>query len=295
MLLTDKNSQYLKLAIKSRTVFVTFICSLIVQLRRLMVKEVSTADGVSIQAQNIANSILNLLQVKVKKTLNIYELYEDGTQGECKNLYVIPEEESRDRSSSISSSSRRSRSSSSSSSSSSDKSFDDPNVTILLKVVRADMKPQGYQITTYMDRSTTKLHMILADLAEDWMVRADVVPKIRWGEKCRGYNTTITAETGLVGQNPAARLKVDVMKFHPTYMQYRFGKMSNIPHRMNTRKFAAKHENSTNQISFTVVATSEKTINVIVKENVIKTTDVPIKPLQMTVNICFYVITLICG
>uniref|UniRef100_A0A673A5J4 Vitellogenin domain-containing protein n=1 Tax=Sphaeramia orbicularis TaxID=375764 RepID=A0A673A5J4_9TELE len=59
------------------------------------VKEVSTADGVSIQAQNIANSILNLLQVKVKKTLNIYELYEDGTQGECKNLYVIPEEESR--------------------------------------------------------------------------------------------------------------------------------------------------------------------------------------------------------
>uniref|UniRef100_A0A673A424 Vitellinogen beta-sheet shell domain-containing protein n=1 Tax=Sphaeramia orbicularis TaxID=375764 RepID=A0A673A424_9TELE len=274
MLLTDKNSQYLKLAIK----------------------KVSTADGVSIQAQNIANSILNLLQVKVKKTLNIYELYEDGTQGECKNLYVIPEEESRD-----------------------DKSFDDPNVTILLKVVRADMKPQGYQITTYMDRSTTKLHMILADLAEDWMVRADVVPKIRWGEKCRGYNTTITAETGLVGQNPAARLKVDVMKFHPTYMQYRFGKMSNIPHRMNTRKFAAKHENSTNQISFTVVATSEKTINVIVKENVIKShftflkilkshllniffhnlvhysTDVPIKPLQMTVNICFYVITLICG
>lgn len=32
--------------------------------------------------------------------------------------------------------------------------------------------------------------------------------KLAWGAECKQYNTMITAETGLLGQSPAARLRV---------------------------------------------------------------------------------------
>lgn len=118
-----------------------------------------------------------------------------------------------------------------------------PAVVILIRAVRADNKVQGYQIAAYLDKATARLQLITASLAEEdhWRICADgtllsnhkmmvkisndkltgisVVleiqmiyifskAKIAWGIECKQYDTVITAETGLVGQEPAVRLKL---------------------------------------------------------------------------------------
>ncbi|KAM7387896.1 hypothetical protein PAMP_024107 [Pampus punctatissimus] len=151
-----------------------------------------------------------------------------------------------------------------------------PAVTILIRAVRADHKVQGYQIAAYFDKATARLQVIFANLAEDdhWRICADgmmlsnhkLMAKVAWGIECKQYETEITAETGLVGQEPAFRLKLTWDKL-PNRMK-RYAKMlseyiSRIA--LENRVNLAKVTNVRNQIKLTVAVASEKTLNIVLK------------------------------
>ncbi|XP_064859254.1 vitellogenin-like isoform X3 [Oncorhynchus nerka] len=157
-----------------------------------------------------------------------------------------------------------------------------PKVIILFRLVRADNKIEGYQVTAYLNKATSRLQIIMAALDENdnWKLCADgvllskhkVTAKIAWGAECKDYNTFITAETGLVGPSPAVRLRLSwdklpkvpkavwryvriVSEFIPGYIPYYLADLVPIQ----------KEKNSEKQIQFTVVATSERTLDVILK------------------------------
>ena len=48
-------------------------------------------------------------------------------------------------------------------------------MTILIRAVRVDQKAQGYQIAAYLDRATSRLQIIYANLDENnhWRICAD--------------------------------------------------------------------------------------------------------------------------
>uniref|UniRef100_A0A8C6Q637 Phosvitin n=1 Tax=Nothobranchius furzeri TaxID=105023 RepID=A0A8C6Q637_NOTFU len=93
-----------------------------------------------------------------------------------------------------------------------------PKVTVLIRAIRADHKNQGYQIAAYYDQETARVQVIIANLTENdnWRICADgvmlsrhkLMARVAWGIECKQYNTTFTAETGRVGKEPAARVKM---------------------------------------------------------------------------------------
>ncbi|XP_049582272.1 vitellogenin-1-like, partial [Syngnathus scovelli] len=54
-------------------------------------------EGVPVMVLNIYRGILNVLQLNVKKTTNVYEMQEAGAQGVCKTFYAINEDEKAER------------------------------------------------------------------------------------------------------------------------------------------------------------------------------------------------------
>uniref|UniRef100_A0A672JNY0 Uncharacterized protein n=1 Tax=Salarias fasciatus TaxID=181472 RepID=A0A672JNY0_SALFA len=125
-----------------------------------------------------------------------------------------------------------------------------PIVTVLIRGVTAEA--QGYQIAAYVDKVTSRLQVIVANLARDnnWRLCADgvvlsnhkLMGKVGWGSECKQYKAEITAETGVVDQKPAARLKMSWEK---------------LPSRIIARTKYLR-----NQIKLTVAAASEKSVNV---------------------------------
>uniref|UniRef100_A0A673XQT0 Vitellinogen beta-sheet shell domain-containing protein n=1 Tax=Salmo trutta TaxID=8032 RepID=A0A673XQT0_SALTR len=226
-----------------------------VQLPQLSTCKVFAPTGVSETVLNIHRGILNILQLNIKNTQNVYEMQEAGAQGVCKTHLVISEDaktghvhltKTKDlnhcqekiikETSSIKSAS----------------SFEAiykqakylgnavaPAVTIIIRAVRADNEVQGYQIAAYLDKANSRLQIILANLAlkDNWRICADgvllsnhkVKAKFAWGVECKEFETEITAETGLVGPDPAFRVKLTWDKL-PSGLKRYAKKYSSSPH-----------------------------------------------------------------
>uniref|UniRef100_A0A3Q1GRI3 Vitellogenin-2-like n=1 Tax=Acanthochromis polyacanthus TaxID=80966 RepID=A0A3Q1GRI3_9TELE len=147
-----------------------------------------------------------------------------------------------------------------------------PSVTILLRAVRSGHKDQGYQVTAYLDKATSRLQVILANLAEGdkWRVCTDamklsdhkLMAATTWGIKCKQYMTQVTAESGLVDQMPAVRLKLAwerIPRRIQRYAEKLYKYMSRIP--LETQVSKAKIRKA-RQVSLTVAADSEKSLYV---------------------------------
>ncbi|KAM7387895.1 hypothetical protein PAMP_024106 [Pampus punctatissimus] len=150
-----------------------------------------------------------------------------------------------------------------------------PTFAIIFRAVRADHKVQGYELSAFLDKPTARLQIILAALAADnnWKLCADgvllskhkVTAKIAWGVECKEYDTMITAETGLLGPNPAARLRMAWNELPSALKHYAKRAIDYIPASMLAGLIKERDENSAKQLSFTVVATSDKTLDLIWK------------------------------
>ncbi|XP_049442915.1 vitellogenin-2-like isoform X2 [Epinephelus fuscoguttatus] len=151
-----------------------------------------------------------------------------------------------------------------------------PAVTILIRAVRADHKIQGYQIAAYFDKATARLQLIFANLAENdhWRICADgvmlsrhkLMAKIAWGIECKQYETEITAETGAVGKEPAARMKITWEKLPPSMKRYA-KEISELISRL-AKEYEinlAKVKNVRNQIKLSVAVATETSLNVVLK------------------------------
>uniref|UniRef100_A0AAQ5XSB5 Phosvitin n=1 Tax=Amphiprion ocellaris TaxID=80972 RepID=A0AAQ5XSB5_AMPOC len=147
-----------------------------------------------------------------------------------------------------------------------------PSVTILLRAVRVDHKPQGYQVTAYLDKATSRLQIILANLVEGdkWRICTDamklsshkLMAATTWGIKCKQYATQVTAESGLVDQMPAIRFKLAwdrIPRRIQHYAQKVYKYISRIPLETQVSKAKVQKER---QISLTVAADSEKSLYV---------------------------------
>ncbi|XP_060934605.1 vitellogenin-2-like [Limanda limanda] len=151
-----------------------------------------------------------------------------------------------------------------------------PAVIVLIRAVRVDHKVQGYQIAAYFDKATARLQVIVANLAENdhYRICADgvllsnhkLMAKVAWGLECKQYETEITAETGLVGKQPAFRLKLTWDKL-PKNMQRYAKDLSEYITRIAREAgiSLAKVKNVPSQLKLTVAVVSESSLNIILK------------------------------
>ncbi|XP_060889620.1 vitellogenin-1-like [Labrus mixtus] len=150
-----------------------------------------------------------------------------------------------------------------------------PIFAIIVRAIKTDKRVLGAELAVYLDKPTSRVQIILANLATDsnWKLCADgvllsihkVSAKVGWGAGCKQYDASITAEVGLVGPRPASRLRVTWNELPSALKRYAEKVYDNIPDYMPAGVIKEKDENSAKQISFIVVATSEKTLDLILK------------------------------
>ncbi|KAM6921977.1 vitellogenin-1-like [Xenentodon cancila] len=141
----------------------------------------------------------------------------------------------------------------------------------IFRAVRADKRMQGYQLSAYLDKTSARLQIVLAPLSPEynWKICVDgvvlskhkITTKLSWGENCTEYSTMISGETGLVDSSPAARLRMSWEKLPSSLKRYGQMVYEYIPSKLLADLIKAKSENSTRQLSFTVIAASEKALN----------------------------------
>ncbi|XP_061594359.1 vitellogenin-1-like [Cololabis saira] len=142
-------------------------------------------------------------------------------------------------------------------------------VVAIFQAVRADKKLQGYQLSAYLDKPSARLQIVFAPLSTEynWKICVDgvvlskhkVTAKISWGANCKEYSTMISGETGLVESSPAARLRMSWERLPSSLRRYGEMVYKYVPAKMLADLIKGK--NSTRQLSFTVIAASEKALN----------------------------------
>uniref|UniRef100_A0A3Q3K689 Vitellogenin domain-containing protein n=1 Tax=Monopterus albus TaxID=43700 RepID=A0A3Q3K689_MONAL len=245
-----------------------------------VVGKVFAPAGISTTVLNIFRGILNVFQLNIKKTQNVYELQEPGLQGVCKTHYVIGEDAKAERIFLTKTKDMNHYPGKDSSASSFQAKYLSstvhPVATIIIRAVRADHKVQGYQIAAYIDKTTSRLQVIAASLAEDnhWRICADgvmlsphkLMAKFAWGLQCKQYSTEIAAETGLVGKEPAARLKLAWDKLPRKMISYakKWYKYVSFLARQSGMALA-KAKNVHKEIRMILAVAAETRLNVVLK------------------------------
>nr|AWI62945.1 VtgAa [Scophthalmus maximus] len=150
-----------------------------------------------------------------------------------------------------------------------------PAFALIVRAIRADKKMMGYELAVYLDKPTARIQIILSALAADnnWKLCADgvllskfkVKAKLAWGAECKQYDIMITAESGLLGPSPAARIRVAWNKLPTALIRYAEKVYKYIPDSTLAKYIKGKEVKTANQLSVTVVATSGRTLDLIWK------------------------------
>ncbi|KAM9385805.1 vitellogenin-2-like [Pholidichthys leucotaenia] len=151
-----------------------------------------------------------------------------------------------------------------------------PALSIAVRAVRVDLKKQGYQLAAYLDKDASRLQVIFARVAEKdkFKLCADavklsshkLVTKMAWGTNCKQYAVMGIAETGMMGEEPAVRLKLswDIV---PKQMRRYAKKVYQYVYYMAPEYGAriVKVRNPRNQAKLTISAASETSLNVVLQ------------------------------
>uniref|UniRef100_A0A673C8G6 Uncharacterized protein n=1 Tax=Sphaeramia orbicularis TaxID=375764 RepID=A0A673C8G6_9TELE len=106
-----------------------------------------------------------------------------------------------------------------------------PFAVVLITARKSDNLVRGYQIAGYMDKPNARVQVIALPLAENdpykfivdgvMLSEHKMMAKLNWGKNGKQYDTNITAETGLMHDQPAFRLKM-AWKRLPCTMKHKF-------------------------------------------------------------------------
>ncbi|XP_034035049.1 vitellogenin-1-like [Thalassophryne amazonica] len=152
-----------------------------------------------------------------------------------------------------------------------DLDYSDAFLAIIFRTVRANQKMQGYQIGAFKDRPTSRLQLKFESLAEEnnWKICADgemlsnhkIATRISWGPECNKYSTIISAETGLVESNPAARFNMSWNNLPSAFRHYAKKVCSYISEYLVDDLSQGNFKSALKQTSLTVIAATERTLD----------------------------------
>ncbi|XP_038649651.1 vitellogenin-like isoform X1 [Scyliorhinus canicula] len=174
-------------------------------------------------------------------------------------------------------------SSSSSSSSSSQQSLSladsvPPLFSLLTRAIMADNKEKGYQTKAYMDNSKEQraVQLFVDELQEEGSWRACIgaemptvhraVALLKWGKNCQDYKIGAKATTGHFQHHPAVLVKAQWDKIPQTLKEMAAIVADQLAGIAFMLGFSERHQKSAaHQISVITAATSQRTLDVVVK------------------------------
>ncbi|XP_072366475.1 vitellogenin 3, phosvitinless isoform X2 [Scyliorhinus torazame] len=233
-----------------------------------------------------------LALLKLKKLFSGNARHQEGANANIFQLRFKPSESSLsenkgrlsyESSSEPSSRSRMSFSSSSSSSSSSQQSLSladsvPPLFSLLTRAITVDNKEKGYQTKAYIDNSMEQraVQLFVEELQEGGSWRACIgaempnvhraVALLKWGKNCQDYKIGAKATTGHFQHHPAVLVKAQWDKIPQTLKETAAIVADQLAGIAFMLGFSERHQKSAaHQISVIAAATSQRTLDVVVK------------------------------
>nr|ABP04034.2 vitellogenin [Labeo catla] len=151
-----------------------------------------------------------------------------------------------------------------------------PVFAVIARAVRVDHKLLGYQVAAYFDKPTARVQLVVSSIAENdnMKICADgallskhkVTARVAWGPECQQYAVIAKAEAGVLGEFPAARLKVEWEKLPIIVPPYAKKLVKHIP--MAALKGGFRLErvgNADKEIELAAALPAQKSLNVIAR------------------------------
>uniref|UniRef100_A0A4W4F1N1 Vitellogenin domain-containing protein n=1 Tax=Electrophorus electricus TaxID=8005 RepID=A0A4W4F1N1_ELEEL len=252
-----------------------------------VVGKVFAPARVSSTVLNLHRGILNIFQLNLKQTQNVYELHEDGTQGVCKTHYMIreqfkPHQIAVTKSKDLTDCHERViKDIGLAYTEKCAKFLGDalpPAIAIIARAVRTD-RVLGYQLAAYVDKSTSRVQIVLSSIVKNyqWKICADgvlpskhkIAAKLAWGKDCQEYSACAKVETGLQQSKLAARLKLkwdrlpEVLNILTIYTKRASDYILMVAPLVGIS--AEKANNKGKEIALTVVLSDQDSLNIILK------------------------------